>query len=141
MTAITDLFKKVQDAISNLKGDSNVLLGKDGDIVFSKNNVCVHDLGSSDEVDNIIHTPGYLTVHCQSDEQIGVTLVLQWLPNSTLQKNPASIRSVSPRNQARNISKHASLPSRAQSDGDSQASQHQSRSNDRETEVSFITCS
>lgn len=60
-----------------------------------------------------MHTPGYLTIHCQQDEQIGVTLVLQWLPNTTLHKNPArlsetpqnnynfeqicSIRSVSPR--------------------------------------------
>ncbi|WKY14334.1 hypothetical protein Q1695_000127 [Nippostrongylus brasiliensis] len=105
MTTISDLFKKVSDAITNFKGENNVLLGKDGDIIFSKNNVCVHDLGSSDEVDNIIHTPGYLTVHCQYDDQIGVTLVLQWLPNSTLQKNPASIRSVSPRNHSRNTSK------------------------------------
>ncbi|PIO73031.1 hypothetical protein TELCIR_05010 [Teladorsagia circumcincta] len=31
------------------QGESNILLGKDGDIVYSKNNVCVHDLGSSDE--------------------------------------------------------------------------------------------
>ncbi|VDO55067.1 unnamed protein product [Haemonchus placei] len=127
MTTITDLFKKVQDAISNLKGDSNILLGKDGDIVFSKNNVCVHDLGN-DEVDNIIHTPGYLTVHCQSDEQIGVTLVLQWLPNSTLQKNPASIRSVSPRNQARNTSRQPCIRSRNQPEVETQfASHRQSR--------------
>ncbi|XGW35827.1 hypothetical protein V3C99_019201 [Haemonchus contortus] len=123
MTTITDLFKKVQDAITNLKGDSNILLGKDGDIVFSKNNVCVHDLGN-DEVDNIIHTPGYLTVHCQSDEQIGVTLVLQWLPNSTLQKNPASIRSVSPRNQARNTSRQPCLRSRNQPEVETQVASH-----------------
>ncbi|KIH67964.1 hypothetical protein ANCDUO_01706 [Ancylostoma duodenale] len=70
-------------------GYNNFLLGKDGDIVFSKNNVCVHDVGAEDEIDNIIHTPGYLTIHCQQDEQIGTTLVLQWLPNSTLHKNPS----------------------------------------------------
>lgn len=57
--------------------------------MFSKNNVCVHE--SSDD-----HTPGYLTIHCLNDEHIGVTLVLQWLPNIILQKNPS--RCVSPRN-------------------------------------------
>ncbi|CAJ0572064.1 unnamed protein product, partial [Mesorhabditis spiculigera] len=102
MSAFSDIFKKAQDAISNLRGGGNIFLGRDGDIVYSKNNVCVHDILGEEEVkpgeENIIHTPGYLSVQCQSDETIGVTLVLQWLPNTTLQKNPASIRSVSPRN-------------------------------------------
>ncbi|CAJ0949401.1 unnamed protein product, partial [Mesorhabditis belari] len=102
MSAFSDIFKKAQDAISNLRGGANIFLGRDGDILYSKNNVCVHDILGETEVkpgeENVIHTPGYLSIQCQSDETIGVTLVLQWLPNTTLQKNPASIRSVSPRN-------------------------------------------
>lgn len=97
-------------------GTNNVFLGKDGEIVYSKNNVCVHESSDSSvgvslqnrlnpihkffkevDEDNVLHTPGYLTIHCLNDEQIGVTLVLQWLPNATLEKNPASIRCVSPR--------------------------------------------
>ncbi|EYC34590.1 hypothetical protein Y032_0001g483 [Ancylostoma ceylanicum] len=114
MTSISDLFKKAQDALSNLRGYNNFLLGKDGDIVFSKNNVCVHDVGAEDEIDNIIHTPGYLTIHCQQDDQIGTTLILQWLPNSTLHKNPSSIRSVSPRSQVRQTAKHCPPSARTQ---------------------------
>ncbi|VDM36468.1 unnamed protein product [Toxocara canis] len=92
MAAISDFFRKAHGAINNLRGGSNFFLGKDGDVVYSKNN---------DAVDNVVHTPGYLTLHCQNDEQFGVTLILQWLPNTTLEKNPGSIRCVSPRNQHR----------------------------------------
>uniref|UniRef100_A0AC34GWK5 Rab-GAP TBC domain-containing protein n=1 Tax=Panagrolaimus sp. ES5 TaxID=591445 RepID=A0AC34GWK5_9BILA len=103
MTTLSDLFKKAHGALANLRGGNNVFFGKDGDIVYSKNNVCVHEVsensGTVDD-DDIVHTPGYLTIHCLNDEQTGVTLVLQWLPNTTLEKNPASIRCVSPRLQA-----------------------------------------
>ncbi|PAV75583.1 hypothetical protein WR25_12592 isoform D [Diploscapter pachys] len=96
MSTFGELLKKAQDAITSLRGGNNYFLGKDGDIVFSKNNVCIHEASSAQDEDEM-HTPGYLTIHCQQDEQVGVTLVLQWLPNTTLHKNPASIRSVSPR--------------------------------------------
>uniref|UniRef100_F1KVQ5 TBC1 domain family member 16 n=1 Tax=Ascaris suum TaxID=6253 RepID=F1KVQ5_ASCSU len=102
MAAISDFLKKAHGAINNLRGGSNFFLGKDGDVVYSKNNVCVHDSTSREDAeDTVLHTPGYLTIHCQNDEQFGVTLVLQWLPNTTLEKNPASIRCVSPRSQHR----------------------------------------
>ncbi|KAF8353594.1 tbc-16 [Pristionchus pacificus] len=105
MSALGGFIKKAQDALSNLRGGSNFFEGKNGDVVYSKNNVCVHEVvKSGDEAagkdDSIVHSPGYLTVHCQSDEDSGVTLILQWLPNTTLHKNPASIRSVSPRGQS-----------------------------------------
>ncbi|KAI6217384.1 TBC1 domain family member 16 [Aphelenchoides fujianensis] len=101
MSTFGELFKKAHGAIASLRGTNNVFLGKDGEVVFSKNNVCVHEssdvaVGELDEY-NVVHTPGYLTIHCLSDERMGVTLVLQWLPNSTLEKNPSSIRCVSPR--------------------------------------------
>uniref|UniRef100_A0A0K0EM70 Rab-GAP TBC domain-containing protein n=1 Tax=Strongyloides stercoralis TaxID=6248 RepID=A0A0K0EM70_STRER len=104
MSTFTDIFRKAHEALNNLRGNNNIFLGKDGEIIFSKNNVCVHEPINDDEnnydcvEDNINHIPGYLTVHCATDEIIGVTLILQWLPNKTLEKNPASIRCVSPRN-------------------------------------------
>ncbi|EJW77274.1 hypothetical protein WUBG_11816, partial [Wuchereria bancrofti] len=52
-----------------------------------------------DTDDSIQHIPGYLTLQCQNDDILGVTLILQWLPNATLEKNPRSIRSVSQKNQ------------------------------------------
>lgn len=42
-TTFNDLFKKAHGALANLRSQNNVFLGKDGDIVFSKNNVCVHE--------------------------------------------------------------------------------------------------
>lgn len=74
------IVKRASDAISNLRGDDSttieikqalkilgdtneLLLGKDGDIVFSKNNVCVHPPSTSN--DDIEHLPGYLSIHCQ----------------------------------------------------------------------------
>uniref|UniRef100_A0A1I8ERJ6 Rab-GAP TBC domain-containing protein n=1 Tax=Wuchereria bancrofti TaxID=6293 RepID=A0A1I8ERJ6_WUCBA len=81
---------------------NNTFIGQDGDIVYSKNNVCIHDVSKNDHKDtddSIQHIPGYLTLQCQNDDILGVTLILQWLPNATLEKNPRSIRSVSQKNQ------------------------------------------
>mgnify|MGYP001792166329 CR=1 FL=1 len=33
----------------------------------------------ADTADGLLHSPGYLTIHCQHDDQLGVTLVLQVL--------------------------------------------------------------
>ncbi|CAI2357165.1 unnamed protein product [Caenorhabditis sp. 36 PRJEB53466] len=96
MSAFSELFKKAHDALNGIRGVNSFFLGRDGDVVYSKNNVCVHETDAKAGEDEA-HTPGYLTVHCQCDETMGLTLILQWLPNLTLQKNPASIRSVSPR--------------------------------------------
>ncbi|VDO11196.1 unnamed protein product [Brugia timori] len=88
--------------MNSFRGLNNTFIGQDGDIVYSKNNVCIHDVSKSDHKDtddSIEHIPGYLTLQCQSDDILGVTLILQWLPNATLEKNPRSIRSVSQKNQ------------------------------------------
>ncbi|MFH4981577.1 hypothetical protein AB6A40_008286 [Gnathostoma spinigerum] len=99
MDTFSGLLKKAQGAINNLRGAKGSFIGKDGDIVYSKNNVCIHDTCSTETSVHgccFRHIPGYLTIHCQNDETIGITLILQWLPNTTIEKNPASIRSVSP---------------------------------------------
>ncbi|XP_020790774.1 TBC1 domain family member 16 isoform X1 [Boleophthalmus pectinirostris] len=58
--------------------------GLDGEIIFSKNNVCVHPAeplpGLAD------HHPGYLCVHVEKDECLGTTLILTWVPNSRIQR-------------------------------------------------------
>lgn len=50
-------------------GDSLKFPGKDGDIIYSKNNVCVHPNCVDGEP---VHVPGYMTLHCQQDEVIFV---------------------------------------------------------------------
>lgn len=96
MSAFSEFFKKAHDALNGIRGVNSFFLGRDGDVVYSKNNVCVHETDAKAGEDEA-HCPGYLTVHCQCDESMGLTLILQWLPNLTLHKNPQSIRSVSPR--------------------------------------------
>lgn len=105
-STFSDLFKKAHGALANLKGGNNLFLGKNGEVIYSKNNVCIHEAISNSyssnsliSDDNILHIPGYLSIYCLNDDHFGVTLVLQWLPNATLEKNPASIRCVSPRDQ------------------------------------------
>lgn len=67
MTSLADLFKKAHGALVNFRsklqfssflrgfsslicsGGNNVFFGKDGDIVYSKNNVCVHEVVADSE--------------------------------------------------------------------------------------------
>uniref|UniRef100_A0A914HVB8 Rab-GAP TBC domain-containing protein n=1 Tax=Globodera rostochiensis TaxID=31243 RepID=A0A914HVB8_GLORO len=94
---LNDLLKKAHGAIAQLRGGgANYFLGKNGEVIFSKNNVCVHETGGDSGEEEAVHSPGYLTIHCSEDEQLGITLILQWLPNALLEKTPSSIRCVSP---------------------------------------------
>uniref|UniRef100_A0A914EL90 Rab-GAP TBC domain-containing protein n=1 Tax=Acrobeloides nanus TaxID=290746 RepID=A0A914EL90_9BILA len=127
-STISDLVRKAHGAIAHLRGANNLFFGKDGEIVYSKNNVCVHERPNNteeiDDEDNAIHTPGYLTVHVLTDEQTGVSLVLQWLPNTTLEKNPASIRCISPRSQNRdqNATSRSTENSKGETDDENEES-------------------
>ncbi|CAF4412452.1 unnamed protein product, partial [Rotaria socialis] len=54
----------------------------DGEIIFSKNNICVHPPSRLHSY--TLHHPGYLCIKCQHGPQFGSTLILTWIPNSTL---------------------------------------------------------
>ena len=54
----------------------------DGEIVFSKNNICVHPPSRLHSY--TLHHPVYLCIKCQNSPQYGSTLILTWIPNSTL---------------------------------------------------------
>ncbi|NXH40555.1 TBC16 protein, partial [Dicaeum eximium] len=66
-----------------------------GDIIYSKNNVCVHPpelLQGSGE-----HHPGYLCLYMEKDELLGSTLILAWVPNSRIQRqDEEALRYVTP---------------------------------------------
>jgi len=58
----------------NFSGDALKFPGKEGDIIYSKNNVCVHPSVVDGEP---VHVPGYMTLHCQKDEVTSLQFVLK----------------------------------------------------------------
>ncbi|KAK3598747.1 hypothetical protein CHS0354_028799 [Potamilus streckersoni] len=88
LMAFSNIFKKATSLLglgtNNLKPPP-----LEGEIIYCKNNVCVHPpapLSLDTE-----HHPGYLTLRSHTDTASGPTLILTWIPNSTLKKNPKSI--------------------------------------------------
>uniref|UniRef100_A0A3Q3J216 Rab-GAP TBC domain-containing protein n=1 Tax=Monopterus albus TaxID=43700 RepID=A0A3Q3J216_MONAL len=65
-------------------GGSSLRSGLDGEIIFSKNNVCVHPAEPLPGLAE--HHPGYLCLHVEKDESLGTTLILTWVPNSRIQR-------------------------------------------------------
>uniref|UniRef100_A0A667YX61 TBC1 domain family, member 16 n=1 Tax=Myripristis murdjan TaxID=586833 RepID=A0A667YX61_9TELE len=67
----------------------------DGEIIFSKNNVCVHPAEPLPGLAE--HHPGYLCVHMEKDESLGTTLILTWVPNSRIQRqDEEALRYITP---------------------------------------------
>ncbi|CAF0844005.1 unnamed protein product [Didymodactylos carnosus] len=73
----------------------------DGEIIFSKNNVCIHP--PSRLHSQTLHHPGYLCIKCQNNPALGATLILTWIPNSTLKNRTKQQQPLTP-NQSRSIS-------------------------------------
>lgn len=65
-------------------GNASLRSGLDGEIIFSKNNVCVHPAEPLPGLAE--HHPGYLCIHVEKDESLGTTLILTWVPNSRIQR-------------------------------------------------------
>lgn len=90
-----------------IKRASNYILGseeiggneityEDNEVLFCKNNVCVHPPIVIRQDSDIIHNPGYLTVTTktftdQYNNARRPTLSLTWIPNATLRKCPATV--------------------------------------------------
>ncbi|MEQ2222900.1 hypothetical protein ILYODFUR_031229 [Ilyodon furcidens] len=76
-------------------GGSSLRSGLDGEIIFSKNNVCVHPAEPLPGLAE--HHPGYLCVHVEKDECLGSTLFLTWVPNSRIQRqDEEALRYITP---------------------------------------------
>lgn len=67
----------------------------DGEIIYSKNNVCVHP---PEMLQGIVeHHPGYLCLYMEKDELLGTTLILAWVPNSRIQRqDEEALRYITP---------------------------------------------
>uniref|UniRef100_A0A3Q3GTM9 TBC1 domain family, member 16 n=1 Tax=Labrus bergylta TaxID=56723 RepID=A0A3Q3GTM9_9LABR len=76
-------------------GGTSLRSGLDGEIIFSKNNVCVHPAEPLPGLAE--HHPGYLCVHTEKDDSLGTTLILTWVPNSRIQKqDEEALRYITP---------------------------------------------
>lgn len=73
----------------------------DNEILFCKNNVCVHPPTFVRQEFDVIHYPGYLTVSTKifTDQHNNVrrpTLFLNWIPNCTLRRCPSTVEKCNP---------------------------------------------
>ncbi|XP_036766390.2 TBC1 domain family member 16 isoform X1 [Manis pentadactyla] len=67
----------------------------DGEIIYSKNNVCVHPPEGLQGLGE--HHPGYLCLYKEKDELLGATLILAWVPNSRIQRqDEEALRYITP---------------------------------------------
>ncbi|XP_042307835.1 TBC1 domain family member 16 isoform X3 [Sceloporus undulatus] len=67
----------------------------DGEIIYSKNNVCVHPPEMLQGIAE--HHPGYLCLYMEKDELLGTTLILAWVPNSRIQRqDEEALRYITP---------------------------------------------
>ncbi|XP_066237544.1 TBC1 domain family member 16 isoform X2 [Saccopteryx leptura] len=67
----------------------------DGEIIYSKNNVCVHPPEGLQGLGE--HHPGYLCLYTEKDELLGATLILAWVPNSRIQRqDEEALRYITP---------------------------------------------
>ncbi|XP_058116529.1 TBC1 domain family member 16 isoform X2 [Anopheles ziemanni] len=80
-------------------GSGTELVYEDNEILFCKNNICVHPPAVVRQESDILHYPGYLTVTTktfidQYNNAKRPTLFLTWIPNSTLRKCPSTVENV-----------------------------------------------
>lgn len=76
--------------------DKTDTIFEDNEVLFCKNNVCVHPPALVRQESDILHYPGYLTVTTktftdQYNNAKRPTLLLTWIPNATLRKCPSTV--------------------------------------------------
>lgn len=86
------ILKKASSYILGTQTGTSQQPFNDGEVVFCKNNVCVHPPALLRQDCDVVHHPGYLTITCQvTPDRSRTTLSLTWIPNTTLRKNPWAI--------------------------------------------------
>ncbi|NXJ02982.1 TBC16 protein, partial [Psophia crepitans] len=87
---------KASDLLTlNPGGGSSLSSVLDGEIIYSKNNVCVHPPELLQGIGE--HHPGYLCLYVEKDELLGTTLILAWVPNSRIQRqDEEALRYITP---------------------------------------------
>ncbi|XP_058418050.1 TBC1 domain family member 16-like [Diceros bicornis minor] len=86
---------KASDLLTLTPAGSGPLSVLDGEIIYSKNNVCVHPPEGLQGLGE--HHPGYLCLYMEKDELLGATLILAWVPNSRIQRqDEEALRYITP---------------------------------------------
>ncbi|XP_037348273.1 TBC1 domain family member 16 isoform X2 [Talpa occidentalis] len=86
---------KASDLLTLAPGGGGPPSVLDGEIIYSKNNVCVHPPEGLQGLGE--HHPGYLCVYMEKDELLGATLILAWVPNSRIQRqDEEALRYITP---------------------------------------------
>ncbi|XP_035903649.1 TBC1 domain family member 16 [Anopheles stephensi] len=100
---IVNILKRASSYILGSDDDaedgSTELVYEDNEILFCKNNICVHPPAVVRQESDVLHYPGYLTVTTktfidQYNNAKRPTLFLTWIPNSTLRKCPSTVENV-----------------------------------------------
>ncbi|KAL1395452.1 hypothetical protein pipiens_001265 [Culex pipiens pipiens] len=100
---IVSILKRASSYImgSDEDGDegNNEMVYEDNEVLFCKNNICVHPPAVIRQESDVLHYPGYLTVTTktfidQYNNAKRPTLFLTWIPNSTLRKCPSTVENV-----------------------------------------------
>ncbi|NXI10415.1 TBC16 protein, partial [Irena cyanogastra] len=86
---------KASDLLTLTPGGGGSPSMLDGEIIYSKNNVCVHPPELLQGIGE--HHPGYLCLYMEKDELLGTTLILAWVPNSRIQRqDEEALRYITP---------------------------------------------
>ena len=95
---IVNIIKKASNYIlgSEEINEKDDFIYEDNEVLFCKNNICVHPPAFARQESDILHYPGYLTVTTktfidQYNNAKRPTLLLTWIPNATLRKCPSTV--------------------------------------------------
>lgn len=107
---------------------------EDNEILFCKNNVCVHPPALIREESDVQHYSGYLTLCTktfidQHNLTKRPTLFLTWIPNSTLRKCPAALENCSPVHHAKTAITLQNKPTFREEDEGSELQQNHTNNN------------
>lgn len=108
---LTDIIRRASTYILGTEEEvSKMAQYEDNEVLFCKNNVCVHPPAMIRQDTDIFHHPGYLTITSkvfvdQYNETKRPTLFLTWIPNTALTKCPRALQN------SYNSKKHTSIES------------------------------
>lgn len=114
---IVNILKRASNYIlgSDDLNDKGDIIYEDNEVLFCKNNVCVHPPAFARQESDILHYPGYLTVTTktfidQYNNAKRPTLMLTWIPNATLRKCPSTVENGLPPNATATATGAATVP-------------------------------
>lgn len=143
---LSDIIRKASTFILGADEHSTAKLTdyEDNEILFCKNNVCVHPPAMARQDIDVLHHPGYLTITTKTfvDQYTEVrrpTLFLTWIPNSTLRKCPNTLQNAgSPEKKGYNHLKRTSVESLASNDSNASTLERPSSFNELKNTNPFL---